>query len=184
MWCIRTLPNLSEYCRVHTGTSEARPVWHPTLPRLLFTTSESVLLFVIGEERREKGESAENQPDGVIKESRPLRIARAGFLDSEHVVVVLENELGVRVWRVGKRHEPVLSVGCRHFFSSAKFIGFTLDKFVYILDVSFTVTDKWRLPEGVIFSRFIFLDNKRHYSGKYGVLGWQGEEQVLCVVSV
>ena len=184
VWHIHRLPTLAPWCTIHSGNTEAVPVWHDRLPRLLFYTADSVLLFDLegrdGNGDNDGGDKRQpNMPDGVIKEARTVRIRVARFLpDDKHIVVQLENGLGVRLWSVVKRHEPVLSTSSPVYTHNDRFIVVVVEKALYVLAVGdFTVVDKWRLPDGAILSNFVLLEN-RHYSGRYGILAWQSEEQV------
>lgn len=185
VWHVNRLPDLQPWCVVHSGSAEARPMWHDRLPRLLFYTTDSVVLFDLtgrscgdGDGEGEGGRQP-NMPDGVIKEARTVRIQTARFLsDHRHIVVLLENQLGVRVWSVERRHEPVLSTGSHVFITNDMYCGVVVDKAFYVLESkTLSVVDKWRLPEGALLQQFVFLTN-RHHCGRYGIMAWQCDEQV------
>lgn len=186
IWLVRRLPDLSPWCTLHSGSADSVPVWHDHLPRILFYTADSVILFDLeGRNDEEEEERPPNMPDGVIKEARTVRIKQARFLpDNEHILVLLQNGLGGRVWSVRKRNEAVLSSSSTIFISNPHYHAIVIDKALYVLSSQdLHVVDKWRLPEGALLSVFVFM-NPNHHSGKYGILAWQCEEEVRIVLVV
>ena len=180
-WVIRTLPDLQELCTVNSGSSLAEPVFHPSLPRLLLWSRKAVMIYCFDLDLHLGGEGANykrnpNAPDGLIKEV--VDIESVFFLpDHEHIVTVLANRNGIRVWSWNRRHEPVLSVSSRLVFSNEQFMGLIVNSSVYVLRIKdWTVVGKYKVPPCVL-TNGLFLA-KRHSIGEYGIVLWQAEEQV------
>lgn len=175
---------------VHAGSSDANLVWHPRSNWILFCTAESALLFCLDGRGGDAPRRGPREPDGIIRETRFLDIARAIFLDNNvnevQVAIELKHGMGFRVWTVDwkQQHDPVLSAYGKCAWT-AGLAAVLHQRSLLLCDMpQWTVLNKWRVPDGATIDGLVFLPDRRHWrkGALYTLLAWQGTGTVTTII--